>query len=323
MSNDTIPIVTLNPDFNRDGFGRPLIIPIGGGRPVAYTRCTTYIDCLEDKYKLQQWEKRMVGIGLSTRPDLLLAVSAHRDDRDKLDRIMADAKEAALANAAATTGTALHALTERIDRGQDIGVVPEAYLADLAAYQEATDPLMSVMIEQKMVLDALKVAGTPDRVVRLDGKFYIADVKTGSISYGIGKIAMQLAVYARSQTYDLSTGERGHHPAEKDRGIIIHLPAGEGVCTLWWVDLMAGWEGVGEARRVREYRRRRFNDLTEPFIAPPVGPNIPMMIGQAQTVDELTAVWRRYESVWKDEYTALAKDARAAIEKDIELGRAG
>jgi hypothetical protein len=131
---------------------RPLVVPAGGGKPVAYTRCTTYIDCIEDKFNLQKWMQRMTALGLASRPDLLLSVQAHRDDKGKLDKICEDAKEAAAANAAATTGTALHALTELIDRGEDLPSCPRD-VADLEAYRAATADLKAVHIEQFCVQD--------------------------------------------------------------------------------------------------------------------------------------------------------------------------
>jgi len=250
----------------RDRFGRPLVVPPGGHKAIGYTRCTTYVGCLDDTYNLSKWQQRMVAIGLADRPDLLLAVSAtQRDDKSGLDRIAAQAMDAAKAGAASTTGTALHALTERIDRGEQLPIVPAAHLDDLDAYRAATRELEPVLIEQFTVLDELRIGGTPDRVVRYRGDGYIADVKTGSIDWAAGKIAMQLAVYARSMPYDHATGERTPYPLPVDtgRGIVIHLPAGTGKCTLHWVDLDAGWNAVRLAGKVRDWRGRK--DLLIPW----------------------------------------------------------
>lgn len=299
-------IVTPPPAINRDRYGRPLVVPPGGGKPVAYTRCTTYVDCIEDKFNLQKWGSRMVALGLASRPDLLLSVSAHRDDKSALDRICEDAKEAAAASAAATTGTALHALTELVDRGETLPVLPESAQADLAAYAEATKDLKATHIEQFCVLDALKIGGTPDRVVSYKGKRYIADVKTGSIEWGTYKIAMQLAVYARSKTYDIASGERGTHNAELDKGIIIHLPAGTGSCELVWVDLVEGWNGVLLARQVREKRALKFGDLTEPFgpaAVQQLADSIVDRIRACATADEVRALWT---PEWTDDLNKAA-----------------
>lgn len=232
---------------------------------MAYTRCTTFVDCLDDKYNLQKWQQRMVALGLADRPDLLLAVSAHRDDKRELDQITGKALEAAQAGAAATTGTALHALTEKIDRGEELPVIPEAYRADLEAYRKATIELETLLIEQFTVHDEHRIGGTPDRLVRYRGRAYIADVKTGQIDFGAMKIAMQLSVYARSTPYNHETKTRTPYPAPVDttRGVVIHLPAGTGTCELRWVDLDVGWTAVEIAARVR--KARAYKDWYQPF----------------------------------------------------------
>lgn len=320
-------IVTPEPTISRDRYGRPLVIPLGGSKLEPYTRCTTYVDCIEDKFNLQQWMSRMVAIGLATRPDLLLGVSAHKDNKAELNRICEAAKEAAASSAAATTGTALHALTETIDRGGDVGVIPETYQADLDAYSEATRDLKALHIERFTVLDTLKIGGTPDRIVSYNGKRYIADIKTGSIEYGTLKIAAQLAVYARSALYDTRTGARTIHGAEVDKGIIIHLPAGTGTCELIWVDLLEGWYAVDVARRVREKRTLKFKDLTTPFGATPVVPepephpagdpdevfDLPALIRGCPTPEAVRNLWALHQDVWTDEHTAVATSHIATL----------
>lgn len=286
-----------NREVERDRYGRPIIIPLGGGKAKAYVRCTTYVGVLEDTFNLSRWQQRMVALGLADRPDLLLAVGAHRDDKDRLNEICGDAMEAAKAHAAATTGTALHALAERMDRGLPLGAVPAAYAADLDAYRRATAGMEHLHIEELMVLDELKIAGTPDRLSRVDGALRVVDLKTGSIEWGAGKIAMQLAVYARSALYDPATGERTSLDVDLDRAIVVHLPAGQGRCELHWIDIAAGWEAVGLATQVRAWRARK--GLLEP-----IGPAAE--ISTARSVHELNAVWARHRGAWTDELTALA-----------------
>lgn len=296
-------------DIQRDRFGRPLVVPPEGGRPVAYTRCTTYVDALEDKYNLQRWQQRMVALGMADRPDLVLAAGAHRDDRDELNRIVDQAMDAAQAHAAAGVGTSLHKLTEQLDRGQIPGPVPEAYRADLDAYAAATAKLEIVGIERFSVLDELKIGGTHDRTVRYQGRDYIADIKTGSVEFGALKIAMQLAVYSRSVLYDPATRERTPLEVDQDRAIVIHLPAGQGRCELHWVDIAAGWEAVQVATQVRQWRKRRglLTPLTD------VSAEITAEIAAASTVDELTAVWVRHQAAWTDDLTALAAARKAEL----------
>lgn len=321
-------IVTPPPAITRDRYGRPMVVPPNGGKAVAYTRCTTYIDVLEDKYALQKWTQRMVALGLASRADLLLSVSAHREDKRQLDRICDDAREAAAASAKATTGTALHALTELIDRGQELPPgLPPNVLASLEKYREATADFTATHIEQFCVQDMLKIGGTPDRVVKHGKKRYIADLKTGSIEWGVLKIAMQLAVYARSKTYDVATGTRGSHDAEIDRGLVIHLPAvddpADARCDLHWVDLLEGWNSVILARSVREKRALKFADIAEPFN--PAGvttleqlqASLPLekQIEACATADDVRALWAAHAAEWTDALTEAAKAHIAALAK--------
>ena len=314
----TTDFATPTPEIARDRWGRPMVVPATGGKAVPYTRCTTYVGALEDTYALDLWQRRMTAIGLADRPDLVLAVAAHRGDRDRMNKIVEEAKEAAAASAAATTGTALHKLCEQIDRGETIPTVPEAHVADLAAYTTATAPLAALHIERFMVLDHLKIGGTPDRVVRFNGKRYIADIKTGRIDYGFAKIAQQLSVYSRCQLYDLESHERSMHGADLQRGIVIHLPAGQGVCTLWWIDLSLGWEGVKMSGQVRKWRAMKFGEFCQPFYDEPAVEVVDLhaLIRSCTTVEALGMLWRTHTDIWTDEHTTHAREARAAIEID-------
>lgn len=316
-----------NPDSGipRDRYGRPLVTPPNGGKQVAYTRCTTFVDCLEDKFNLQRWQQRMVAVGIADRPDLLLSVSAHRSNKQELNGITQQALEAAQAGAAATTGTALHALTETIDRGEGLPTIPDTYHADLDAYRRETSPLHPLLLEQFAVHDELKIGGTADRIVQYQGRGYIADVKTGSsIDFGALKIAMQLAVYARSTPYDYNTGKRSPYPVEVDTswGIVIHLPAGSGTCQLRWVDLAAGWQAVQIAAQVREWRKHKgwYQDFTtepgESTTFDPTPVTFADQVAAATTVDELRQIASRANvaGVYGDELHAACLTRKQQLE---------
>lgn len=308
-------LTTVDAEIARDRYGRPLIIPKGGSKPVAYTRCTTFVSAFEDTYNLEQWKLRQAAIGLSMRRDLQLAVVAHRDDKKRLNEVCKEALDAAASSAAATTGTALHSLTEQMDRGQEPTHVPEENVKDLAAYAEATVDLKPIYIEQLVVHDPWKVAGTPDRVVEYQGKRYIADLKTGDVEWGAGKIAAQLAMYARSEVYDIKTGARSMHEAEFDKGLVIHLPAGSGECEVLWIDLLAGWEIARTCRDVRDRRQLKARDLYAPFTPPPLVREVDIQgeIKACTTAAQVREVWSVYESQWTEELTSLAKAHIASL----------
>lgn len=303
----------------RDRWGRPLVVPPGGGVPVAYTRTTTYVDCLEDRYRLEMWKQRMVALGLAERPDLVMAVAGARDDTKALNKITDAAREAAAASSAATIGTAVHALCERLDRGLPLGTIPVAYQQDLDAYRAATAGLEVTEIEQFSVCDALCIGGTPDRIVRYGGraKALVFDIKTGSIDYSGLKIAMQLAVYAHTQPYDPATGTRHPrpHPLDEDEAIVAHLPAGQGVCTLHLVDIAAGWRAVHTATAVRQWRARK--QWFTPLHPRPRPGGLAAALATAPTVAALYALWSAAvaDGTWTEEHLIAARHRKAQLEQ--------
>ena len=134
-------------DPPRDQWGRPKIKPADGGPPVAYTRVTTLAGTVEDHYNLELWKQRQVTIGLSLRPDLLALAASGRDDKTRLDQVVAQALDAASTSARANLGTALHALTETVDRGGTLAGVPTDLVGDLDAYQSARDAAGAIAIQ--------------------------------------------------------------------------------------------------------------------------------------------------------------------------------
>lgn len=253
----------MRQEIARDRYGRPLVVPKTGGKPVAYTRATTIANSLDDPSALTAWKMRMAAIGLTVRSDLLLAISAAQEDKMAINKYIEDAMEVAGASRAATIGTALHAFAEKLDLGQELGPIPDEWAGDLRAYEEATKQLNNLFIEQFCVLDKYKIAGTPDRIVEYKGERFIADIKTGRIDHP-NNIAIQLAIYANGNPYDIATGRRGTWGnVNKDKAIIIHLPAGTGLCKLVWIDIAEGWKGVQFAMKVRQWRDKK--GLATPF----------------------------------------------------------
>jgi hypothetical protein len=312
---------------DRDHLGRPLIVPPEGGRAVPYTRCTTFAGTIEDEYGLTRWKQRMTAIGVAARPDLILSVNAHRDDKQALDGFVRDAMDAAKAGVAASIGTSLHKLTEYIDRGEPLPPVPAEYVGDLLAYREAMAPLKVTGIERFTVLDDLRIGGTHDRTAEFEGRTYIDDLKTGSIDYAELKIAIQLAIYSRSVVYVApgpakdAAGEWIEYTAEQaaaartplgvdqDRAIVCHLPAGTGTGSLHWVDIAAGWEAVRTVLDVKRWRsHKRFFEQW-----PAAEPDLAALVAAAPDPATLRALWERHAAAWTDDLTDLAKTRIAAL----------
>jgi hypothetical protein len=261
-----------------DLYGRYLIVPEGGGDPVAHTRATTWAATLDDRYSLEKWGQRMVAIGLSRRPDLLAQVAATPDeDKTRIDSIVVDAVEAGGSSTGRNIGDALHQFTQRVDLGEmDVSAVPEPWRKDVEAYRAAMDEARFVvetfmvlkLVEKTCVVPELTVAGTFDRIVLRDGRRFIFDLKTGQkLDHGWGSIATQLALYSRASCiYDIDTAERSPMPEVDQRvGIVAHLPAGQGTCDLIAVDLEPGWRGAQLAHLVRMWRKEdvRLGDVSD------------------------------------------------------------
>lgn len=326
MGFDWDSITTGSGRIPRDQDGRPMVAPPGSNRLVAYTRCTSFAGSIDDNYNLSRWQQRMVALGLAERPDLMVSVAAHHDEKDELNKVCETAIEAAKGKAAAGVGTALHRLTEKLDRGEPLGPVPVEYQADLAAFAEATKPLKVLGIEQFVVNDELQIGGTFDRLYEYEGRRYIGDTKSGGIDeYRAGKIAMQLAIYANSVLYEPDGSVREFLDVDLNRAIVVHLPAGQGRCELRWVDIRAGWEAVELACRVKDWRSRR--DLYQPFdeeaaaldlLERELGAEPVSLVDQiAAAVDgpALEAIWSANRGDWTDALTAAAKKRKAELHR--------
>lgn len=245
----------------RDQWDRPLITPRDGeGKAVAYRRASSVAEALEDHFGLNKWEIRLTCEGLAQRPDLVQSLHGAKNAKE----VGAVAKEAfvqAGGGVAARNGQTMHSLTEKLDLGEDLPTgLPSNIIAMLEAYEKGTKRFKPLDTERFVVCDKIKVAGTYDRRL-LDtrtGMRLIGDLKTGQqLKYQTLKTPAQVAVYAAGEWYDLD-GEREPHGADRDRGLLIHLPwtndPAEAYCELRWLDLRIGRAAIKEAFRVERFR---------------------------------------------------------------------
>lgn len=246
------------------------------GRPQGFTRATTFAKTLIDQFGIHQWEMRTLLAGLALRPDLAakargLDVAA---DKDALQSIIAEAKDAAGGNDAATDGTDFHTVTEWIDAGRmEPEGAPEKFRPEAVAYAramaEAGLTTKPEWIERVLFTDRVgeDVAGTADRILmERDGTHVIGDVKSGKgVDLGQREIAMQLKHYAmavnqfglykktsappRPGPLGINDPEQTGHwepwtgpPVSEEYGIVMHVPLvrPEGTpeyCDIYRIDL--------------------------------------------------------------------------------------
>jgi hypothetical protein len=254
----------------RDRWGRPLVPPRSGkGKPQAYTRPTTIADTLDDRHNLELWMQRQVLLGTLARPDLhALAATSDPTDKAALNRICSDLRDAAASDAKANMGTAVHAAVEAHNRGGEPPAMfaehVDAYVALLATIGAEVD---GEHVEQFVVNDTVGAAGTFDMRLRIGGRWFVADLKTGStIEWSARAFAVQLAIYqGHTSTFDWGTQTHGDAlELDADRGVIVHLPADDPTAGgVHWIDLGAGREALQRALWVREWRKRK--DIVVPI----------------------------------------------------------
>ena len=265
----------LTPEPKRDRYGRYLITPAAGGKATAHTRATTIAKTLSDQGSLIGWKQRMTALGLAARPDLMAQVqAADSDDRKTLNRLVDDAAEAGGASARANLGTALHSFVEQINHGRDV-TIPAEWQSTIDAYRRSLADhgleVVAGLVERIVVLpvEPTPIAGTFDLAVMHPSwdRPRIADLKTGSsVNYGVGEWAVQLAIYAHAETM-WSPADDTHTPmpdVDPDRAVIFHAPAGDGTCTVYDLDIAAGWPQVQVCLDVRDWRKRG-RKLLEPM----------------------------------------------------------
>lgn len=262
--NTAKPMVSAKSDVEaalpRDQWDRPLIIPPGGGDPVAYRRASTVAEVLPDQTGLGKWRTKLVAQGLAKRPDLTQAI--HTATPKEMTAILEEAFIFAGGDRAARNGQTMHRITEVLDNGQpEPEGLPDNIKAMVEKYQEAMADWEVLDSERFVVCDKIQTAGTYDLRLRhrKTGHIVIGDKKTSqSMDHHALKTPAQVAVYASGVWYDLD-GEREPTGADPDWGVFVWLPwaekASEALCEVVPMDLRLGRKIIQEARKVEQFRK--------------------------------------------------------------------
>jgi hypothetical protein len=293
----------------RDRFGRYLLPPCRIGpapkKEVPFTRATTFAKSIADTYALSQWQQRMVAKGIAERMDLRLAAATLdvRADKDALNDVVEQAKEAAAAKSAARVGSAVHAFTERADRNETVDA--QEYAPHVNAYSSALTTfgiqVLPGMIERIVVWNRYAIAGTFDRLATWQGLPVVLDLKTGrDLQYGWNEIAIQLAVYAHADgVWNPETWQwEPMPPVSREKALVVHLPVLDGSVEtgakahLYEVDLRPAIDACRLCWEVREWRKTR--GLAVELESPAPGhasQDWSARIAAASNIGDLTAVW--------------------------------
>jgi len=271
--------IPIPDEARRDQWGRYLVVPPIGGKPVGFTRATTVAKTLDAEGGLADWRSTMAITGLMMRRGLraqweaLIAETAgdpwynSPGSKAQAKALVKECQEAGGSNDRAKVGNALHAITAAVDAGKDIAHLSDETATDVAAYvaglSQAGIQVLPEYIEQMVVLDDWQVAGTFDRVATVNGVQMIADLKTGdNLEYSWLQIAVQLAIYAHAdaiyQQGNAANGSKDQRlpmpQVDQARALVMHLPAGQGRLDLYLVDIARGWEAFQHSMWTRGWR---------------------------------------------------------------------
>lgn len=260
-------------DFRRAN-GAPLVSRVDDpDKSDRYSRPSGYGKNLDDENALVEWRiwKAMTGVAHSRA--LAAKVNATKDeDRVAKKALRDEAMDKGEANESADMGTALHAMTARVEDDGDDFEPPPQYVLDLDAYQDTLRRfgLDSAYVECHMVNDEFRAAGTADRIYRClrplqppegdvipAGSLVLGDIKTGkSLDFSAPGYCIQTALYATGVFYDIVTERRIETPKINQLWtLLVHLPVGRGHCELYWCSVTLGLQGAWLAHEVKQWQR--------------------------------------------------------------------
>lgn len=260
-------------DFKRDQWERPLILQPDGTR-TPYARASTLAKVTDDTRNLAARDQRLVAVGLAARPDLLDRVhgviSLHddpiADGKTDLNRVCKEARAAAAGSAAASTGTAFHAMCQAAAMGRQVSAGRwqahlDAYLAELDRRR-----LRVIDTEVHVVNDDLRAAGTFDVLLQHvdSGAVAVGDIKSGrwDALYPAG-VTTQVGIYATGHRYDVEAEQRSpiHPHLDATTGWLVHVQLTRAPsCQIHRLDLTVGVARARLAVAVREDRARTADD---------------------------------------------------------------
>jgi hypothetical protein len=262
-------------DWNipRDQWHRPLLYPPEGGRRVGYSRPSTLskdIDKASDG--LFQYYQTNAMIGMARTPSLANRVKAIIAKGGSWDTAKGEFKE--ICKTAETIGGA----TNKADRGTSIhdfcGAIEEdnldwslvdeelkgpldGYYTDIASKRSvkflAREVFLAANIPMKVPTGnafTVRSAGSADRIIEIDGKRYMADIKTGKDNEFRMGVSGQLALYVEGQLYqdniirqDIPWAEwfpnadgkaqYADHECDYDTAIMLHCPQAPSMDGRW------------------------------------------------------------------------------------------
>lgn len=125
-------------------------------------------------------------------------------------------------NTAANLGSNVHSICEKKSLGLDPGVISDEALPFVLAYDAFVERWKPEYLESECTIFSRQhgYAGTADGIVRINGKIYIMDIKTGKTVYP--EAALQMAAYRYGDFIGRPNGIEDPIPAIQG-AFVLHL----------------------------------------------------------------------------------------------------
>lgn len=326
-----------------------------------YSRASNYGKAIEDEHGLTQWKLRAVMFGATRNPALIARGQAleafedkadpdrHKALREEWNTLAGEAIDRARTADRAIRGTALHTLSERADRGDDLSYLDPVTAAVLEQWRRIMSLFVIHGTEAFVVDDVHGVAGTYDRLVSPREVLYgpdgevrltpddrvILDLKTGSTTkYWAAAYCVQQAVYATGTPYvhvdedTAAQGDTGRRPwpggiAPHQRWALIpHIPLESPQdAGLMWVNLERGRELLDLAATVKA--AQKYRDLFEEYTLPgpaTVGPSLEErldeLVGRLASAPDMAtvdALYVEHAGIWTADCTEVVTARLATL----------
>jgi hypothetical protein len=279
-----------------------------------------------DTFAIEQWDRRQVAIGFATDRNLIENVAVDIDNRDALNNICEQAKQAASAHRAADRGTQMHRVLQLVLLDQEHKLLTEQQRADAELLKRTLDRYRltpyDYLTEQFVVWPDYTVAGRFDAVLETpDGSLVLTDLKSGpnAVLYPHAT-AVQLALYARAPHVSDSIHTVGDRATvtdwremperlDRQRAYVLLAEPDSNVGILHEIDIQHGWAAASMALEIVNWRKQLDYGKS---IAREVTVT-PALIGLASTagsIEELRDLW------WTAKHgDALTPDFLAACEE--------
>jgi hypothetical protein len=237
-----------------------------------------------DDFALEQWEKRMVAVGMTVRPDLAERVAVDLTNREAIQAVCDDAKEAAKANNAANRGSQRHRVLELTLLGQTDEFVTEQQrqdgrILDRTLDRYSLEPMLD-RVEQFVVWPQIPICGRYDCILKYGGTPAMFDLKSGrsAVDYPHSTVT-QLALYAYAPKTSKTITRKGDSwmcedwttmpdGMDLDVGYVILVGDDDEVGTLYALDLKHGYRAATAAMEIVAWRREHNygRNLAQPVV---------------------------------------------------------